>query len=212
MKRKLFANHGLGKAGEYRVASELILRGHAVYFPAVDMGADLTIENGIRVQVKTCHLVKQNSQTAYFIDPSHHIIHDGMKQVSLRDRKMSDECDFVVVWGIDENRFWVIPADLLDGVGSVSLGPECYFKQLDLQKMLELRRMGRTHNEIAAEMECSQTTVWALLNDKRPAVDRYPKTKRIRDCEGRWDFLAGHLPIMSEDQVLEVEKSAETQP
>ena len=194
MKRQVFANHATGKAGEYRVASELIMRGHAVFFPAIDLGADLLIENGIRIQVKSCHLVERNSQVAYFITPTYRIVHRDMKQVSLKDRKTSDECDFVIVWGIDENRFWVIPSELLDGKGSVSLGPECYFKQLDLEKMLEMRRLGKTQSEIATELKCSQTTVWALLTGQREAVDRYPDTKRIRDCEGRWDFLAGHLP------------------
>ena len=204
MKRTLFVNHGVGKAGEYRVASELMMRGHAVYFPAIDLGADLLIENGIRIQVKSCHLVKRNTQVAYFFNPSYRIIMDKMKQISMKDRKMSDEADFVIVWGIDENRFWVIPAELLDGKNSVSLGPECYFKETDLKKMLELRRLGKTHNEIAAEMGCSQTMVWALITGQREPINRYPDTKRIRDCEGRWDYLAGHLP-----QTVESTESAE---
>jgi ribosomal protein L13 len=67
--RKLPENLAQGKAGEHSVAAQLLLRGHNPFFPAVDIGADLVIESGIKIQVKTAHLRFQKScyqQGAYW--------------------------------------------------------------------------------------------------------------------------------------------------
>ena len=45
-------NNELGKAGEYRVAAELLLRGHSIYMPSVDNGVDLVIDDGVTIQIK----------------------------------------------------------------------------------------------------------------------------------------------------------------
>ena len=51
-----------GKAGEYEVASQLLIRYWQVAFPAVDIGHDLVISDGDfvqRVQVKTSRAIEQ---------------------------------------------------------------------------------------------------------------------------------------------------------
>lgn len=55
----------LGEAGQLRVMSELILRGHCPYRPVVDdHGVDILLSNGLRIQVKTVklHLRKQKKE------------------------------------------------------------------------------------------------------------------------------------------------------
>lgn len=38
-------------------------------------------------------------------------------------RKYSDETDFVVLWGVDEDRFWVVPATVFDNRQGLALFP-----------------------------------------------------------------------------------------
>lgn len=196
MKRTLFVKHAVGKAAEYRVASELLLRGITPSFPAVDMGCDIILEHGIRIQVKCCQARRtrgHSKQACYFIAPSKRIRHKNQRVVDFHDRVMSDECDFVIAWGIEENRFWIIPAHLLDGKRDVSLGPECYFKTTDLKRIIDLRQQGRSYTQIAKELDVSQTMVWALATGKRDGSDRYPELREIRACENRWDLLTQHI-------------------
>lgn len=46
----------VGRAGEYAIAAQLLLRDSFVAWPAVDEGYDLLGPSGCRVQVKSAHL------------------------------------------------------------------------------------------------------------------------------------------------------------
>lgn len=107
-----------GQAGVHRVAAELLLRGVNVYFPALDRaGIDLLTEQGLRIQVKSARLrvrSKLSNRPAYYL-------HLGWAQQGAahrpirRARKYSEEADYFVIWGIDEDRFWIVPASVFDG-------------------------------------------------------------------------------------------------
>lgn len=108
----------IGQAGVYRVAAELLLRGVSVYFPALDrVGVDLVTEHGIRLQVKSARLrvrAKLSTRPAYYL-------HLGWAQQGAehkpvrRARLYSEEVNYFVIWGIDEDRFWIVPAHVFDG-------------------------------------------------------------------------------------------------
>ena len=198
MKRELYSRHSDGKAGELRVASELIRRGVVVALPMIDLGYDLLLESGVRIQVKTCHRrpLGHGKLLNYFLLPSVRRVANTQSYKNLYDRKPSDEYDFCVAWGVDEDRFWVIPASLLDGKRSVSLGPECCFKDANLEQMNELRSQGKTYDQIAALTGFSQCKVWSVMKGKRSGDSRYPDTQKLRDCEDRWDYIVDHLALL----------------
>ena len=214
MKRTIFKQHATGKAGEYRVASELILRGCVPAFPAIDLGCDLMIDHGVRIQVKSMHLTKCGRRVIphYYFTPSIRRVTDKKQYVILKDRKMSDECDFVVAWGINENRFWIIPAHLLDGKMSVSLGQECYFKGVDRIKVLQMRAEGKTYREISETFGFSINMVWMIASGRRDGSNRYPDTKAIRDCEGRWDYITEHIADLSGGRKVFEQQTVATTP
>ena len=103
----------LGQAGVYRVASELSLRGLEVYFPSVDVGIDLLTGTGKRIQIKTATLRERKQGRAYYIGFGWN--QAGTKRrAKRRARSYSEEVDVVVIWGVDNNRFWIVPANVFD--------------------------------------------------------------------------------------------------
>src|SRR5882724_7433438 len=91
-----------GKAGEYAVAAQLLLRGISVFLPAVDEGSDLMTSNGCRVQVKSAHLYRQayNGPCYFFPLPKSRRRAITDKTTTLRPKKPFVEiCDYVVFWG-----------------------------------------------------------------------------------------------------------------
>ena len=46
----------LGLAGELRVMSELLLRGHNPAKSYLENGADIILDNGTRIEIKTCRI------------------------------------------------------------------------------------------------------------------------------------------------------------
>jgi hypothetical protein len=86
------------KAAEYAVASKLLLLGH----------------NGIRLQVKCSHL-RVHSKNFQFPGYLFNLQRGAWDSLSKRYRKTairpySEVADFFVLWGIDENRFFILPA------------------------------------------------------------------------------------------------------
>lgn len=122
----------VGQAGVHRVASELQLRGVGVFFPSVDTGVDLILDNGIRVQVKAAS-IRVRTRSSKNVDvkfPPAYWFSLGWSQQGNRHRPVkrprdfSEEVDYVVLWGIDEDRFWVVPASHLDGHACLCIHPK----------------------------------------------------------------------------------------
>jgi hypothetical protein len=114
-----------GQAGVYRVASELSLRHVGVYFPSVDTGVDLITSTGKRLQVRAA-TIRNRSQPhlglGYYLSLGWG--QRGSKQRAVRrPRKYSEEVDVFVIWGVDEDRFWICPANVLDGGQGLLLRP-----------------------------------------------------------------------------------------
>ena len=94
----------IGLAGELRVMSELLLRGHNPAKSYLEEGADIVLENGLRIEVKSghrCHYRQLAQSTKNYL----FTLRSGRakKPLSLCD------CDFVVLWCIDDGCFFVIP-------------------------------------------------------------------------------------------------------
>lgn len=101
----------------WQVASQLALRGLNPHFPGVDFGYDLMVENGVRIQVKASSL-RHNARVypdgAYWFKFWQSKILSGNNNVRVRGaRDYSKVSDFLVLWGVTENRFWIVPSSLL---------------------------------------------------------------------------------------------------
>lgn len=109
----------IGKAGELRVASELLLRGHRVCLNLIDSGTDLILENNIKIQVKCARKISrpyQDKNKKYY--ESTPVYHFSLRRWGKEPRHgntpcapISAEIDFVICWAIDDDIFYVIPAD-----------------------------------------------------------------------------------------------------
>ncbi len=116
----MLKNVALGRAGELRVASELLLREYEVFLTLVDSGADLILSNGKRIQVKTSHKVKKPGLEEY----SHYVFTFKswrQKKGKYEAHQLAD-IDFVILWAIEDDFFFIIPAELVRGKYSIQLG------------------------------------------------------------------------------------------
>jgi hypothetical protein len=188
-----------GGAGEHTVVAQLMLRGVVPCFPAVDVGVDLYTVAGCRIQVKSAHLcttpaiVRKNTEGVYRFSFPQHIFRNSstrgvVKSVKRVRRQFEEYCDVVVLWGIDQNRFWVVPAKLLNGLQGIDLGPnnERSFSK-DVPEMREMVRLGYEQSEIAAHFGISQASVSTRLKRAGCKIYLSSRTLAIRQCEGIWD-------------------------
>jgi hypothetical protein len=114
----------VGEAGVLRVASELALMGHATFRPNVDVGVDLIIDNDLKIQVKTSHVRLVGEYPYYLFKLNEKLsMKDGKRVRGKREKKFSEEVDFLIFWGVDENRFWIMPAKEADDKGSLYMAP-----------------------------------------------------------------------------------------
>lgn len=108
-----------GQAGVYAVASQLILRDHTPMFPAVDVGADIILSNGLRIQVKSARLTsgKYHGNGGNYKSGAYGFC---VRRGEYRNNRWTAKsktgyagvADFFVLWGINENRFWIVPTSI----------------------------------------------------------------------------------------------------
>lgn len=109
----------IGRAGEYRVISELISRGYDVSLPIVDNGVDLYIDNQKGIQIKTA---KAYDATTPYIHKSYNFnikLSQPSKNVYISQGKhvkahTLEGVDYIILWAIGDN-FYIIPADRVRG-------------------------------------------------------------------------------------------------
>lgn len=105
-----------GLAGEFRVMSELLLRGHNPAKSYLNDGVDMVLKNGKRLEVKSCHKLDFGGRPNY-----HFSFRRG------RDNKFQDlsECDFIICWCIDDNDFYIFPIDAIKVSGLTLYDGNC---------------------------------------------------------------------------------------
>ena len=116
----MLANLALGKAGELRVASELLIRGHEVFFTLVDSGADLILGNGKRIQVKASHQ-KNCSLDGHYYPRYTFSFKSWKKKAGCYEPHSLEGIDFVILWAIEHDEFFVMPTEAIRGKYSVRL-------------------------------------------------------------------------------------------
>jgi len=100
----------IGVAGEYRVISELILRGHYPAKPLSVKRADLILENGTRLEIKTSRFYKDDN--AYKFDITY-----GHGRVKIDQ----DFYDYLICWCLDVQTFFIVPSNMIDAQSTVSI-------------------------------------------------------------------------------------------
>ena len=191
----------IGQAGVCRVMAELILRGHAPCVPAIDVGYDLVIENGVRLQVKTGTIRKVNNTSGpaykFVLTQSQKIIRNGKEGSVGINRVWSDVCDFVILHGVTENRYWIIPAAMMDGCSSVfapGLNTPCRkdYTETEAIKMRADLASGKSTEEVAALWGVGVGIINRVRRGEKicPAEgERSDRGRQIRKLENRWDLL-----------------------
>lgn len=182
----------VGQAAVHRVVSELLLRGTAATIPVVDVGVDLHTVEGCRIQVKTVKL-RKNSATpkgAYWFKFWQSPVLSGAKNIKLRGaRDYSKCCDMMVLWGRDEDRFWIIPTALLGSTQCLLLGPKGFYQRAEFDESTRLKAEGLTQQEIADRLGITQAAVSYQLRGGRSKRPEETMSSKARAYEGRWDLI-----------------------
>lgn len=188
----------VGKAGEYAVAAQLMIRNVNVFFPAVDNGVDLIADNGCRIQVKSAHLrlspscLKVYPQGVYsFHFPKNKFIASSKVKIrTVPSKKFSDMCDVVVLWGVEQNRFWIASSYLFDQRQCVFMGPpqdRAFMKDIDEMKAME--QMGFSQEAIGKHFGISQTSAGKRLSQAKVPYFEDNPTHVIRRSENAWENI-----------------------
>ena len=180
-----------GEQGVQLVVAELLERKLNPYRPVVDdHGVDIMLSTGVRIQVKAAHLSKKSKNSAnktYHFSTQTNVYGEGGRARALtwKRRTFTGSCDLLILVGLDEKRFWVVPPELVDAHGDMSLilGPKPWPSPVRVQ---ELVSQGMTLDQIAEELDCCPVTVW---NRKRGIRAMGESVSLIRSFEDRWDLL-----------------------
>jgi hypothetical protein len=182
-----------GKAGEYIVAGQIMLRGMNVYWPANDTGCDLKADNNCRVQVRTAHLYhrKEYGPIYFFPLPRNRRMPNSDKTTKLVARKkFAEVCDFVVFFGIEQNRFWIVPAALCDECTGVELGIESSLRRFagSVVDMRQMKDLGYSNYKISRHYGIQQCSVKQFLASGKDFIG-IPVATRMRACENKWSSI-----------------------
>lgn len=105
----------IGKAGEYRVISELLMRGIVCAMVCFDDGTDLILSNGKKIGVKATHRPSNDKKSyswRYSISirlPEIRGIGNGLYKKKFNKSDYSGRVDYWIIWCIDDNLFYIIP-------------------------------------------------------------------------------------------------------
>jgi hypothetical protein len=178
-----------GKAGEHAVAAQLLLRDIVPLWPSVDRGCDLMTEQFCRLQVKSAHLYHHKNGPRYFFPlPKTRRVPNSDTTVKLITKKLFvDICDFVIFWGIEQNRFWIVPSRLCDEVVGVELGLENNYKRYS-GSLKEMDSLGYSIYKIAKHYDMQRTSVQQFLESDKEFIDE-TTVSQMRTYEGRWEQI-----------------------
>src|SRR5688500_5442925 len=122
-----------GQVAVHRIAAELLLRGLDPYIPVVDVGADLLLHDGRRLQIKsTMRPGQQRGRPLWLftLSKAQRIVQQAY--VPCSPRMFSACVDFVILHAIEANRTWILPAAILDGRWTVNFTDRKQWKDIDV--------------------------------------------------------------------------------
>lgn len=192
------STHAWGEASVLATEINLIYRGYKVFKPSIDDGVDLAIIHGTqvaRLQVKCSSLISKTrgegeAMTYYeFSLTSVRAKYGSESGVEIRTRKFSDEVDFVVLHGVDEDKYWIVPATLLDGRKSATIYSVGRSRpDIDWDDVRTRRESGETLRQIGESIGLSASAVMERLR----GTTKEAGTKivnQLRSYENDWDSI-----------------------
>lgn len=197
------SNSYFGQAAVYRTAAELLLRGIHVSFPAVDVGFDLIAGGLVRIQVKATRLY----QRVPHIDPyyrfalhSHKLANVGsVRKYVPKKAHLQKRADFVVLYGLDENRFWVVPTELLNGRSHVELNRavvKSAWIDVDVHALEAARAEGLSFKAIGERFGVNEQIVASRLRGSTKGQQESknrPVAAKVMRTENRWDLISNFI-------------------
>jgi|HubBroStandDraft_2_1064218.scaffolds.fasta_scaffold372676_1 hypothetical protein len=191
MNNKRFSKSKVGQQGVSLAITELLERELNPYLPVVDdHGVDIMLASGARIQVKAAHLSKlrrdRHRQYRFSCQQNVYGSRSAQRAIYWQRRKFAKQCDFLVLVGLDERRFWIVPAIVADErtENMLVLGQSSGPTMEEIQKLAD---QGKELQDIAYELGCCVTTVWKRRKGIRE--DRGKKIRALRAYENRWDLL-----------------------
>lgn len=182
----------VGQAGVWRVAAQLALLGVNPAFPGVDHGYDLSAEGVCRIQVKSAKL-RANSvypKGAYWFKFWQANTLSGSTNIKRRGARDYSKCsDIVVLWGRDEDRFWVFPSKMLSQTQCLTVGPKGFYQRDEFSEAKKLAAEGLTQQEIGERLGITQAAVSYQLRGGRSRKPAQTLSAKAREHEGRWDLI-----------------------
>lgn len=152
-----------GELGEARAVYELIKHGYRVSIPShVQIPYDLIAEKDgrfYRVQVKTTHSIARSTTRTYAVSLVTTNANTGSRK---KLSKLEVDLLFVLT---DDDRCWLIPSEVLDDQGSITVGSE----KFSTYQISGWRRV----NEISED----QTTETVVIPQKRVIVNNPPLSR-----------------------------------
>jgi len=193
--------HAWGEASVLKIGVDLIYKGYNVCKPLVDdRGIDLVVVEGSKVakiQVKSSSLItrsrKEGSVMTYY-DFSLSAVRASMSgPATIRLRKFSEEVDFVVLHGVDEDKIWIVPASLLDDKKNVTIYSTSRSRlDIDWESLKDRREAGETLKQLGDSVGLSASAIMERLNGTTKEAGA-KLVNQLRAFENRWDLIGEFL-------------------
>lgn len=202
-----------GKAGEHAVACQLFLRDTPVMFPNLDLGFDLMSYNGCRIQVKSAHLcttdkmIEKTGRGSYCYPlprTKRRAVTNDRSTLVIRS-SFVDICDIVVFWGIEENRFWIVPAELADKSTGLILGAPDPTNRFvgNIDDMRKMREAGCSLGKISKKYGgLAKTSILQFINNPDKSYQEASITSQVRQCENAWEHITEFKSSIKQDSGL----------
>lgn len=184
-RKKAPVSHLVGQGGVWAVCAQLAFKGLNPCFPGVDYGFDIMLDNGVRLQVKTAGLYMNHpaypSGAYRFSTREQYFVRRGQLSKGRPRRDWKSLIDFFVFYGVDENRFFIVPvAEMFQGCVYIRRYREAEYALRD--KCRSLREKGWGNTQIAYELGIQPKWVPWLIKPSK-------KTDKFLSYENRWDLL-----------------------
>lgn len=213
MRKNKAVNVAKGQQGVHRIVSELIGRGYEPYLPVIDTGIDVLLGSGVRLQVKTTQRPtkhwRQAGRFCFTLATSQSIV--KKQYVKGKSRKFSEEVDFVILHAVEANRFWIVPAAILDNRNTVTFadGQE-QWKDINLTEAKRMRDEGMSYQGIADALGAEHHTVMRRL--KGLFVEPKRNYAKVLQYENRWDLISDMVLTLREANRIVTPRTADTVP
>lgn len=135
---------------------------------------------------------------AYWFKLKANPVAKNTREIRRRDDIIySDICDFAVLYGITEQRFWIVPAMELDHCRLLYISSygAPFTHHVTPEQVRELTEQGMTPKEIGAKLGCHPLSVSRFLRGVVPSDSRI-RARRVRQYEGRWDQLEDFASVV----------------